>query len=79
MIFPFRGLQIVRTFITRRFAAMLKPGTSIEMTKGYKGVRGVIVERTDSPFEFYVLRLENGIQLVAGPTAFVTTPEGEEA
>lgn len=49
---------------------MLQPGTSIEMTKGYRGVKGEILERTESQFEFYVLRLENGIHLVAGPTAF---------
>ncbi len=50
---------------------MLAKGTRIEMTKGYRGVRGVILERTGSRFELYVLRLENGIHLVAGPTAFV--------
>jgi hypothetical protein len=50
---------------------MLEPGTTIEMTKGYKGIKGVIVERTRSTFEFYVIKLENGIHLIAGPTAFV--------
>jgi hypothetical protein len=50
---------------------MLLPDTSIEMTKGYRGVKGVIVARVKSRFEFYVLRLENGIHLVAGPSAFV--------
>ena len=50
---------------------MLEPGTPIEMTKGYKGVKGVITESTESEFEFYVLKLENGIHLVAGPSAFV--------
>jgi hypothetical protein len=49
---------------------MLQPGTLIEMTKGYRGVKGEILERTRSKFEFYVLKLENGIHLVAGPTAF---------
>jgi hypothetical protein len=49
---------------------MLQPGTLIEMTKGYRGVKGEILERTESQFEFYVLKLENGIHLVAGPTAF---------
>lgn len=48
----------------------MQPGTSIEMTKGYRGVKGEILERTESQFEFYVLKLENGIHLVAGPTAF---------
>ena len=41
------------------------------MTKGYRGVRGTILERTGSRFAFYVIRLENGIHLVAGPSAFV--------
>lgn len=49
---------------------MLPPGTPIEMTKGYKGVKGLVLERTGSRFELYVLRLENGLHLVAGPTAF---------
>jgi hypothetical protein len=49
---------------------MLEPGTAIKMTKGYRGVKGEILERAGSQFEFYVLRLENGIHLVAGPTAF---------
>ncbi len=52
---------------------MLQPGTGIEMTKGYRGVKGEILERTESQFEFYVLKLENGIHLVAGPTAFEVT------
>jgi hypothetical protein len=54
---------------------MLEPGTKIEMTKGYKGVKGEVVERTESDFEFYVLKLENGMNLIAGPTAFVTLEE----
>jgi hypothetical protein len=47
------------------------PGTRVEMTKGYKGVKGVITERTDSRFEFYVVKLDNGIHMIAGPSAFV--------
>jgi hypothetical protein len=54
---------------------MLKPGTPIEMTKGYKGVKGEIVERTESRLQFYVVKLENGLHLVAGPTAFVPLKE----
>ena len=50
---------------------MLEPGTQIEMTKGYKGVEGVVIERTQSEFDFYVLKLENGIHMVAGPSAFI--------
>ena len=50
---------------------MLAPGTRILMTKGYKGIEGVILEKTDSPFEFYVVQLKNDIHIVVGPTAFV--------
>jgi hypothetical protein len=45
------------------------------MTKGYRGMKGVILEKLESRFDFYVVRLENGIHLVAGPTAFI--PEEE--
>lgn len=58
---------------------MLEPGTVIEMTKGYRGVKGEILERTQSQFEFYVLRLENGIHVVAGPTAFKVLETGKRA
>lgn len=51
---------------------MHKPGTRIQMTKGYKGVNGVITEKTDSKFEFYIIKLDNGIQIIAGPSAFIT-------
>lgn len=57
---------------------MFELGTRIEMTKGYKGVKGVILDRTQSPYEFYIVSLENGIQLVAGPTAFVSAETGED-
>ena len=50
---------------------MIEQGTRIEMTKGYKGVKGTIVETTDSPYEFYVVVLDNGINMVVGPTAFI--------
>ncbi|MDB9823212.1 hypothetical protein OAC89_05890 [Deltaproteobacteria bacterium] len=50
---------------------MLKKGTAIEMTKGYKGMKGVIVEATDSPYEFYLVYLDNGINIVVGPSAFI--------
>ncbi len=50
---------------------MLKPGTSIKMTKGYKGVRGVIVSRTGSRFELYIIKLDNGLNLIAGSTSFI--------
>jgi hypothetical protein len=50
---------------------MIMQGTRIEMAKGYKGIKGVIVETTDSSFEFYVVGLDNGINIVAGPSAFI--------
>ena len=49
---------------------MLKPGTRVRMTKGYKDVKGVITEITDSQYEFYVVLLDNGINIVVGPSAF---------
>jgi hypothetical protein len=58
---------------------MLQPGTVIEMSKGYRGVKGEILERTESQFEFYVLKLENGIHLVAGPTAFQVLETGKRS
>ena len=53
---------------------MLEIGMKIKMTKGYKGVKGVIVELTESVYEFYVIRLDNGINIVAGPSAFTVDP-----
>ncbi len=49
---------------------MQELGARIEMTKGYKGVGGVIQENTDSPFELYIISLDNGIRVAAGPSAF---------
>lgn len=54
---------------------MLEPGTQVKMTKGYKGVRGRILERTESPYGFFVVELENGIHLVAGTSAFIVIAE----
>jgi len=50
---------------------MFKPGTLIKMTKGYRGMKGVVVERTESHFELYILKLDNGLNLIAGPSAFI--------
>jgi hypothetical protein len=50
---------------------MLEPGMNVVMTKGYRGVQGEILEKTGSLYDLYVLKLENGIHLVAGPSAFV--------
>jgi hypothetical protein len=49
---------------------MREPGKRIEMTKGYKGVGGVIQEKTGSPFDLVVIELDNGIRVAAGPSAF---------
>ena len=50
---------------------MIEKGAEIEMTKGYKGIRGTLIDKTESEYEFYIIVLQNGIRLVAGPTAFV--------
>jgi hypothetical protein len=50
---------------------MLETGTKIEMTKGYKGIRGTILYRVRSEFDFYVIVLDNDIRMLAGPGAFV--------
>ena len=47
------------------------------MTKGYNGVRGEIIHRLDSPLEFYVVRLENGMHPVVGPSAFTIIDHSE--
>jgi hypothetical protein len=49
---------------------MLKPGTKIKMTMGYRGAKGVITEKIKSRFEFYAVKLENGINIIVGPSAF---------
>ena len=56
---------------------MLETGTRIKMTKGYKGVKGVVIEKTDSQFEFYIVRLDNGINIIVGPSAFITQRDSE--
>jgi len=50
---------------------MLKPGTRVKLTKGYKDVPGVISQKTDSPYDIYVVDLDNGISIVVGPSAFI--------
>lgn len=54
---------------------MLENGTMIVMTKGYSGVKGEILEPVHSPLEFYVVRLENGMHPVVGPSAFRTVED----
>ena len=49
---------------------MAATGKRIRMTKGYKGAEGLVTEATNSRFEFYVIALDNGLNIVAGPSAF---------
>jgi len=49
---------------------MLDPGIRVMMTKGYRGIEGVVLEAVESRFEFYVVRLDNGIHVVVGPSSF---------
>lgn len=49
---------------------MYKEGTRVRMTKGYKGSMGVVIGRSESPFGFYIVELENRIRIVAGTSAF---------
>lgn len=49
---------------------MLKAGDKVVMTKGYRGVKGLVELKTDSPHEIYVIALENKIRLAAGPSSF---------
>jgi hypothetical protein len=50
---------------------MFEVGTRVEMTKGYKGIKGVIKEITDSPYELYAVCLDNGINIIVGPSGFI--------
>jgi hypothetical protein len=50
---------------------MLSEGTRVKMSKGYRGAEGTIVLKTDSKFELYVISLDNGLRIVAGPSAFI--------
>ena len=56
---------------------MIHPGARVKMTKGYKNTKGIIKEKTNSGYEFYVIRLDNGINIIAGPSAFVPIPAGK--
>jgi len=40
---------------------MLEIEKKIEMTKGYKGITGTIIAKTEAEFEFYIVVLNNGI------------------
>ena len=57
--------------LIERGIKMFTPGTLIKMTKGYRGIEGVVTERTESRFELYILKLDNGLHLIAGPSAFM--------
>ena len=64
-----------------RRISMVKSGTRIQMTKGYRGVSGTVIEKTESQFEFYMIRLDNGINIIVGPSAFIVeeTPGHKES
>jgi hypothetical protein len=55
----------------KEWKGMLAEGTRVRMTKGYRGAEGTIALKTDSKFELYVISLDNGVRIVAGPSAFV--------
>jgi hypothetical protein len=50
---------------------MLTEGARVKMTKGYRGAEGTIILKTDSKFELYVISLDSGLRIVAGPSAFI--------
>ena len=50
---------------------MIKLGTRVEMTKGYKGIKGAIDKKTDSPYDLFIIILDNGIKIIAGPSSFI--------
>jgi hypothetical protein len=50
---------------------MISEGTRVKMSKGYRGAEGTIVLKTDSKFELYLVSLDNGLRIVAGPSAFI--------
>lgn len=59
----------------RKGASMIQPGVRVEMTKGYKKTGGVVKEVTDSPYGFYVISLDNGINIIAGHSSFIIEAE----
>ena len=54
----------------KEWLGMLAEGTRVKMIKGYRGAEGTIALKTDSKFELYVISLDNGLRIVAGPAAF---------
>jgi len=50
---------------------VLTEGTRVKMTKGYRGAEGKIVLITDSKFQIYVISLDTGLRIAAGPSAFI--------
>ena len=55
---------------------ILPDGTRVRMSKGYRGAEGTIAFKTDSKLELYVICLDNGLRIVAGPSAYVlSTPK----
>ncbi len=54
---------------------MLNEGTRIKMTKGYRGAEGTIALKTESEFELYIISLDGGLRIVAGPSSFELSKE----
>ncbi|MFO7461975.1 MAG: hypothetical protein R6X07_15265 [Desulfatiglandales bacterium] len=50
-------------------------GSKVTMTKGYRGAKGLVAYPTDSRFDLYVISLDTGMKIVAGPSAFVVEKE----
>ncbi len=50
---------------------MFTQGTLVKMTKSYRGIEGIVTKKTESRFELYILKLKNGLNLIAGPSAFI--------
>jgi len=49
--------------------------SKVTMSKGYRGATGVVAYPTDSSFDLYVISLDTGMKIVAGPSAFVVEKE----
>jgi hypothetical protein len=56
---------------------VLTEGTRVKMSKGYRGAEGTIVLVTDSKFQIYIISLDNGLRIAAGPSAFVLLSDNQ--
>ncbi len=51
--------------------------TYIKMEGGYLDSKGRIIKRIESKYEFYLIELETGQKIVAGPSSFRYLKESE--